>query len=305
MERAHHDGRATAYERFDRGGSGQPVLFVHGSGGHRGVWKGQARLGDERPVVTMDLSGHGDSEDFVDGADSASEPGAVDEPDSASEAVDEPNSVGEAVDEPDSVGDPDSAGAHWGEETLAAYATDVVAVARETGAETLVGNSLGGAVAMRVALRTSFEPARLILAGTGAKLGVLPELLAWLAEDFDRAVSFLHEPNRLLHDPAPALAAASEQAMRETGRAVTERDFRTADAFDVRGEVGAISVPTLAIVGAHDELTPPAFHEYLAAEMPDCEVAVVEEAAHLAMLEQPTAFNAALSAFLDRRCGSV
>ncbi|MEF8780214.1 MAG: alpha/beta hydrolase, partial [Haloferacaceae archaeon] len=50
----------------------------------------------------------------------------------------------------------------------------------------------------------------------------------------------------------------------------------------------------------HDRLTPPWYHEYLAEEIPDCELAHVEDAAHLAMLEQPTAFNAALEEFLDR-----
>jgi pimeloyl-ACP methyl ester carboxylesterase len=34
--------------------------------------------------------------------------------------------------------------------------------------------------------------------------------------------------------------------------------------------------------------------------MTDCDLAVVEDAAHLAMLERPTAFNAAVEEFLDR-----
>ncbi|TKX51717.1 alpha/beta hydrolase, partial [Halorubrum sp. SP3] len=42
MERVTHDGRETAYRRFDRGGDGPTVCLVHGSGGTKDVWKSQA-----------------------------------------------------------------------------------------------------------------------------------------------------------------------------------------------------------------------------------------------------------------------
>lgn len=249
-----HHGRTTSYRVFDRGGSGGAILCLHGSGGTSGVWKSQARLADERRVVAVDLSGHGDSDDVS---------------------------------------------ALPGPETMAAYAADAVAVARAEGIGTLVGNSLGGAVALWIALRAAFTPERLVLAGTGAKLTVLSDLLAWLESDFERAVSFLHEPDRLFHDPDDRLAAVSQAAMRDTGRAVTERDFRTAHAFDVRDRLGRVDVPTLALVGEHDRLTPVSYHEYLTRELPDCTLRVIDEAGHLAMLERPAAFNDALSAFLD------
>jgi pimeloyl-ACP methyl ester carboxylesterase len=38
----------------------------------------------------------------------------------------------------------------------------------------------------------------------------------------------------------------------------------------------------------------------LRAAPPDCEVAVIDDAAHLTMLEAPTAFNDRLSEFLSR-----
>lgn len=259
MERVTHDGRATAYEWFDRGGSKPGVLFVHGSGGNRGVWKSQARLADERPVVRMDLSGHGDSEDCTFDGEPA----------------------GEAV--------------------LRAYAADVAAVTRATGIDRLVGSSLGGAVALWLAAHGSVEPTRLVIAGAGAQLRVSPTLLEWLSSAFDRAVSFLHGDDRLFHDPSAAVASHSRAAMRETGQAVTRRDFRASDAFDVRESLATLDQPTLAVVGEHDELTPVSLHESLAAGLPDCELAVIEDAAHLAMLERPVAFNSAVSSFLDRR----
>jgi len=87
--------------------------------------------------------------------------------------------------------------------------------------------------------------------------------------------------------------------MRDTGRAVTERDFLTCHTFDERDRLGEIDVPSLAIVGEGDQLTPPRYHEYLASELPDAALAIVDDAAHMAMLEQPQAFNAALHRFLE------
>lgn len=250
----HHD-RETAYRVSDRGGSGQPILFVHGSGGNHAVWKSQFRLGDHRPIVSLDLSGHGESED-IDAAP--------------------------------------------GYETLSAYADDVLAVAEATDAGVFAGNSMGGAILMHLALqRDEFQPEGLVLAGTGAKLAVLDDLLTWLEEDFERALEFLHASDRFLHDPQQDLVEMSSGAMQEAGREVTARDFRTSHEFDVRDQVDGITVPTLAIVGEHDKLTPPWYHEFLAEELPNADLAVIDDAAHLAMLEQPEPFNEAIRRFLE------
>jgi 3-oxoadipate enol-lactonase len=250
--------RTIAYEVHDRGGDGTPLLCVHGSGGTREVWKSQVRLGDERPVVALDLAGHGESDD---------------------------------VD------------ASPGYEALSAYADDVLAVAAATDAGILCGNSLGGAVVLHCLLdRREDIPSTVdgaVLAGTGAKLAVLSDLRDWLADDFERAVDWLHEPGRLFHDAPEELHELSKTAMRDCGRAVVERDFLTCHEFDVRDRLREIDTPARAIVGEHDALTPPKYHDYLANELPDCDVAIVEDAAHLAMLEQPRAFNAALTEFCN------
>ena len=202
-------------------------------------------------------------------------------------------------------GESDDVAADPGYETLSVYADDVAAVARETDARTVVGHSLGGAVALWVALERDVALDGLVLAGTGARLAVLDDLLAWLDDDFDRALDFLHAPDRLFHDPDEDLVAVSRTAMRETGRRVTARDFRTAHAFDARDRLDAVSTPTLAVVGAHDRLTPPWYHEALAEGLPDCGLVTLPDAAHLAMLETPAAFNEALTAFLGRRSSAA
>jgi len=185
-----------------------------------------------------------------------------------------------------------------GAQTLDAYAKDVVAVARAVDADVLVGNSLGGAVAQRVALETDCCPDAMVLAGTGPTLSVFDGLLGWLDEDFERAIEFLHGRDRLFHSTDEALTAPSRETMRAVGRRVTCRDFRSCDQFDVRDQLPAIDVPTLALCGEHDKLTPRSYHETLARELPRGEFGLVPDAAHLAMLERPTAFNDAVEGFL-------
>jgi pimeloyl-ACP methyl ester carboxylesterase len=254
METVEHHGRTTAYRHSDRGGDGETLLFVHGSGGESAVWKSQFRIADRHPVAAVDLTGHGESDDVE---------------------------------------------AEAGFGALSAYTDDVIAVAEEVDADVLVGNSLGGAVVLHTLLERDLDPGAAVLAGTGARLPVLSDLLGWLDDDFDRAVEFLHAPGRLFEDPDDGLLEVSKAAMYDAGQAVTRRDFRTCHEFDVRDRLGEVSVPTLAVVGESDKLTPQWYHEELVEEIPNAELTTFEDAAHLAMLESPGAFNKAVTTFFS------
>ncbi|WP_435066620.1 alpha/beta fold hydrolase [Haloplanus sp. C73] len=254
METVTHHGRETSYRRYDRGGDGEPVLCVHGSGGSHAVWEPLGGLDGDRPLIALDLSGHGDSPDIA---------------------------------------------ATAGYEALSAYVDDTLAVAEATDAGVLCGNALGGAVVLTLLLEREFDASAVVLTGTGARLAVMDDLLRWLQSDFERAIEFLSGPDRFFHDPSSAPVDVSTDALRTAGRAVTERDFRTCHEFDVRGRLDEISTPALALAGEYDRLTPPWYHEALAERIPNGEWETVDDAAHLAMLERPDAFDAPVSAFLD------
>jgi len=77
-----------------------------------------------------------------------------------------------------------------GPETLTAYVEDVRAVATETDADVLVGNSLGGAVVLQAILNRAVSPSALVLAGTGARLTVHEALPRVARRELRGAVDF-------------------------------------------------------------------------------------------------------------------
>jgi pimeloyl-ACP methyl ester carboxylesterase len=174
---------------------------------------------------------------------------------------------------------------------IAAYAADVAAVVRAVDADVLVGSSLGGAVVQRAVNEYALDLSALVLFGTGARLPVAEQLRAWLDSDFERAVEFLHGPDRLFHETDPRTVARSREQIQAVGQRSTRRDFLACHGFDSRDWLADIDVPTLAACGEHDTLTPPSYHEELAESIPYGEFAVVPDSAHLAMLERPAAFN--------------
>ncbi|MBC7940209.1 MAG: alpha/beta fold hydrolase, partial [Chitinophagaceae bacterium] len=76
--------------------------------------------------------------------------------------------------------------------------------------------------------------------------------------------------------------------------------LRAIAGFDRRAALGAIDVPTLCLAGAHDRTAPPDVMQRMAARIPGAEYTCLADAGHIANVEQPVAFNAAVVAFLQR-----
>ena len=67
---------------------------------------------------------------------------------------------------------------------------------------------------------------------------------------------------------------------------------------DQRERAAAVKVPTLVIVGSEDAITPPALSQALAGMIEGATLVEISGAGHLANIEAPAAFNRAVDAFL-------
>lgn len=162
----------------------------------------------------------------------------------------------------------------------------------------LVGHSVGGGVAIEHALASSPERLKgLILLATGARLRVHPMILQ-LFERVAKPGERPPLPPGLYEqgvDPAivDEAAKASELTPMETGGT----DWRAADRFDRMGNAKDIQVPALIIVGTNDAFTPPKYAEYLAANIPESELRVIEGAGHMLVMERVAEVSKAIEDF--------
>jgi len=69
--------------------------------------------------------------------------------------------------------------------------------------------------------------------------------------------------------------------------------------LDLTDKIGAIKIPTIAIVGEDDPGTPVAAHQVITEKIVGSRLEILKSAAHLSNMEQPEAFNRALSGFLS------
>ncbi|WP_246649750.1 alpha/beta fold hydrolase [Nonomuraea coxensis] len=74
---------------------------------------------------------------------------------------------------------------------------------------------------------------------------------------------------------------------------------------DSSGTLAALKVPLLVVVGEEDDLTPPAEAKAMAEAVPGARLEVIPKAGHLSAVEQPEAFNAAVSEFLQSELGAA
>jgi pimeloyl-ACP methyl ester carboxylesterase len=85
----------------------------------------------------------------------------------------------------------------------------------------------------------------------------------------------------------------------DTDPAVTYEDWIADDTFDVMGRLKDIPVPAMAICGAQDRLTPVKYHQFLAAQIPGCQLTIVQDAGHWMFWERPEVFRRTVRSFLD------
>ncbi len=185
---------------------------------------------------------------------------------------------------------------------MADYAHVVMELAGALGWDrfVLAGHSMGGGIAITAALYYPERLAGLVLIDTGARLRVNPDILraARVAVDggpapaSDRSWGFAASTAQVIVDTVNGLTADSDPR-------VSYADWMADDTFDAMSRVRDIRIPTLAVCGAEDRLTPVKYHRYLAEQIAGCRLAIIEHAGHWAYREQPEAFTRIVRSFLD------
>jgi proline-specific peptidase len=121
--------------------------------------------------------------------------------------------------------------------------------------------------------------------------------------EYEAAVTDFYRRHLCRLDPWPPALQASVailegNAVYQTMNGPTEFDvigpLRT---WDRTADLGRIDVPTLITVGRYDEI-PPSCAETMRAGIPDARVVVFEQSGHVAHLEEPEAYLAAMRDFL-------
>ncbi|MGW3203879.1 alpha/beta fold hydrolase [Streptomyces sp. NPDC001135] len=191
-------------------------------------------------------------------------------------------------------------------------ADQLAAVADAEGVEryTVSGFSLGGAVAVRLAVRHPERVTALVLTAPFARADAQVRLTArvWRslieAGDPDTLGRFL-----LAHSLSPAALEAMgprelESAVKETGAGVppgTPEHVELAERLDVTADLARITVPTLVVSPADDPLVAPRLHREVAAGIPGARLMRIP-GGHLPFAEHPDQWATLLTTpFPDRK----
>jgi pimeloyl-ACP methyl ester carboxylesterase len=186
-----------------------------------------------------------------------------------------------------------------GRSSIDAYADDVTAFAEilELGHVIVAGHSMGGAIALTMALRRPDWLAGLVLAGTGARLRVADAILNQILPHFETTIDTISR-YYWAESTAPALVEAGRQALRQNDPDILYHDYLACNAFDVLDRLGEIEVPALIVSGTADRLTPVKYGRYLADQIRHSHFVILEDAAHMMALEQPEAVAKAVQSFI-------
>ncbi|MBV8496833.1 MAG: alpha/beta fold hydrolase [Gammaproteobacteria bacterium] len=195
---------------------------------------------------------------------------------------------------------------HTRDDNMAAIARRILADAPPRFA--LAGLSMGGYISFEILRQAPARVARLALLDTSARADT-PEQSAGRRAQMERASQgeLLHvaaeQSARLLgpaHREDRALRAELERMAEEVGVAgFLRQQAANIERIDSRPTLNAIRCPTLVLVGADDEVTPPARAAEIADGIPGARLVTVPGSGHLSTLEQPEAVTRALREWLS------
>lgn len=188
------------------------------------------------------------------------------------------------------------------QQSITAYTNQIVEFLSELGLyqAVFVGHSMGGAIALDLAIRHPSHVAGLGLIATGAYLGVDPAFLENLSNVLTAPSALTTFASRAFGPQAsPALVERVLQGMRETRHSVLYGDWRACAAFDQREAASHIEAPAWIIAGTEDRITPIAYAHFLTDRIPAARLQVINGGGHMVFLEQPARVAQGLQQFMS------
>ena len=173
----------------------------------------------------------------------------------------------------------------------------------------LLGHSMGGRVALEIHRLVPHRIRRLALLSTGVhpvsegepekraalrvighEQGFAALVDSWLPP----MIAAQNRDDESIHGPLRAMCLDQGQAAFD---AQVQALLRRRDAS---GQLPDITCPTLVMTGEHDAWSPPSRHEAIAAAIPGATLSIIAGAGHMVTMEQPTAVNDTIAAWLAR-----
>jgi len=161
------------------------------------------------------------------------------------------------------------------------------------------GNSLGGHLALELALRYPARVGGLILTGSS---GLFERGFTRGVPHVPTAEFVREKMEEIFYDATLVTPSWVESVRRILTTRVSAlrvlRVARSAKRASLEGRLGDIRIPTLLVWGKDDRITPPEVAERFRALVPGAELAFVANCGHAPMLEQPAIFNAIVGDWL-------
>lgn len=189
-----------------------------------------------------------------------------------------------------------------GRQSVEDYAADVAEFIEEKHIPkpVIAGHSMGGAVALILALEHPEKFSGVSLLGSAAKLRVSPLILekAGSPDTFAEAVALVNEYSFSPGASKDLLRLSNENMLKTHQRTLLD-DFLACDSFDVADRTASIQIPALILCGTLDVMTPPKHSKLLAEKIQNSHFHLIENAGHMLALEQPEVVAGLVKDFLD------
>ncbi len=203
-----------------------------------------------------------------------------------------------------------------GQQSVWNYADQLVRFLAELGLyqAVFIGHSLGGCIALALALEHTGNVMALGLISSGAHIDVPEEVFTYASSPatFHLAIEAMKP---LIFSPYTkhAMVQRGLRQLAETRPGVLFGDFLACRAFDIVDRIADIAIPAIIMCGCDDRMTPPNYSQYLAVNLGSrvrkdeagkpSRLVMVPSAGHLIILEQPQVVKQTLAGFLNQVCG--